>query len=304
MDFRITTELTGSDPVTIYLVVSYVDPEELRRDSGKVLVQETFRIDEKSSPPAESEVEVCRLLLQPGQVEISQPTDVFFPGYNNVDLRHRKIAQARSPAVVRIAQVDRDDPEYARNFFNISYLLQSLDGLYPNLQASPEVAQVTLDAEIVNYDLLDLTGKQALSVPVHSREFEALKQYLQTGGVLLVDAPANAKELIDSVQSLAQQLEFPLTPIEDLRRDHPLRTRPFLFAALPIFNQQPIRILLNGGIILILGDLAATWGPDRGLSIPRVAIRTAQELGINALYYAWRRRQLFGLQQEDSLGQW
>jgi hypothetical protein len=30
--------------------------------------------------------------------------------------------------------------------------------------------------------------------------------------------------------------------------------------------------------------------------LTRLAIRTAQEFGVNILNYAWRRRQLFGLQ--------
>ena len=71
-----------------------------------------------------------------------------------------------------------------------------------------------------------------------------------------------------------------------------------------MINQQLIRLLTGGGIILVVGDLAAAWGLDSGLTLPRITIRTAQELGINILQYAWRRRQLIGLQQEDYSGQW
>lgn len=303
IDFRIATEVTGSEPVMIYLVVTYIDPDELRREGRNDVVQETFRIDEKSNRQ-NSEVELCRILLQTGNVEISQPDDVFFPGYNNLDLRHRMQAQVRPQALVRMAQVNHSDPECARNFFNLSYLLQSLTGLYPALQGATEIEQVTLDVEMKNYDLLYLTGRQALSLASHSREFETLKSYLNTGSVLLVDAPPDATALVESIQLLAQQLGHSLTPLEELRRDHPLRTRPFLFAALPIFNQQQLRVSIGGGIILCMGDLAAFWGPDRGLTLSRITIRTAQELGINVLYYGWRRRQLLGLQQEDYSGQW
>lgn len=38
--------------------------------------------------------------------------------------------------------------------------------------------------------------------------------------------------------------------------------------------------------------------------MPRLAIRTAQEFGINIISYAWKRRQLIGLQQEDDSGKW
>jgi hypothetical protein len=83
-----------------------------------------------------------------------------------------------------------------------------------------------------------------------------------------------------------------------------LRTRPFLFAALPLIQQQPIQVFCNNGIVLVLGEIAAAWGLDEGLTVSRVMLRTAQEFGVNVLYYAWRRRQLTGLQQEDSFGQW
>ena len=53
-----------------------------------------------------------------------------------------------------------------------------------------------------------------------------------------------------------------------------------------------------------MGDLGSAWGLDRELSLPRLVIRTAQELGINILNYARTRRQLMGLQQQDDLGQW
>jgi hypothetical protein len=43
---------------------------------------------------------------------------------------------------------------------------------------------------------------------------------------------------------------------------------------------------------------------DRELTLSRLTIRTAHELGINILNYGVKRRQLIGLQQEDNLGQW
>ncbi len=303
IDFRISTKVADSAPVMVYLVVSYVDPDELRLDGrSQEYVQETFRVDEKSNPPLPTEVEVCRILLQPGQISIAQPNDVFFPGYNNIDLRYRAQAQARPQAMVRLAQVNHSDPECARSFFILSYLLQAVEVLYASLRGADEVGQVTLAENIREYDVLYLTGKQALSL--NDREFEALKSYLNTGGVLVIDAPLDGNALVESTQILAQQLEQPLKPLEEMRRDHPLRSRPFLFAALPMLNQQMIRISTAGGIILITGDLAASWGPDKGSTLSRVMIRTAQELGINILLYAWKRRQLIGLQQEDYSGQW
>jgi Domain of unknown function (DUF4159) len=308
IDFRVATEAAeDSDPIIVYLVISYVDPSELRLDGKSENVQETFRIDEKSSIPGSSEVELCRILLQPGKTAVTQPSDVFFPGYNHIDLRYRTQAQARPQAIVRMAQVNHNDPECARSFFNLSYLLQAVEALYPALQGAGEVGQVTLEpedevVEVDAYDLLYLTGKQALSLT--DRDLIALRNYLEAGGVLLVDAPIEATTLVESIAALAHQLGYILEPLEKLRRDHPLRTHPFLFAALPILNKKSIQLSIGGGIVLVVGDLAAAWGPDKGMTLTRATIRSAQELGINILRYAWRRRQLLGLQQEDYSGQW
>lgn len=301
-DFSLDLELVITEPIPIYLVISYLDPDELRRGQSRDIVQETYRIDQKNSHLESHEIELCRILLQPGQNTITQPADVFFPGYQNIDLRYRRHAQARPQTNIAIAQVNHSDSECARNFFNLAYLLQSIEHLYPSLRGIDEPGQVSLGENIQDYDLLYLTGQEALSF--NSIEFESLKNYLNFGGILLVDAPQNANALIDSTHALAQQLENPLKPLEELQRSHPLRTKPFLFAALPNVNQNFIRLLIGGGIILVIGDLASAWGLDRELNLPRVAIRTAQEFGINILHYAWRRRQYIGLQQEDNTGKW
>lgn len=302
IDFRISTEVSGTEPITVYLVATYIDPDDLRRDTSRELVRETFRIDEKSTMPPNSDVEICRILLQPGQVEITPSADVFFPGYNNIDLRYRRLAQSRPQSIVRVAQVNCSDPDCARNFFQVPYLLQAVEGLYPPLRAAEELGQVGFDDRMQDFDLLYLTGKQAFDI--NSHELESLKGYLNSGGVLLVDAPVDADPLIARTQALAQQLGTPLRPLEEWRKDHPLRMKPFLFAALPIIERQPIRLLTNGGIILIVGDLASAWGLDPALSLPRITIRTAQELGVNILQFAWKSRQLIGLHQEDPTGQW
>jgi len=303
-NYHIETEIKGTEPLTIYLVTSYRDPEELQRSLTGEMIQETYRLEEITRPPGSLEVELCRMLLQTGTGTLTQPEDVFFPGYNQLDLRYRVPAQSRPQALVRLAQVNREDPDCSRNFFNLTYLLQAVDVLYPSLKGADELGQVTLvegGDRLQYYDVLYLTGKQKLELSLP--ELNALKAYLDQGGVLLVDIAAEATELRDSIQQLAQQLGTPLQPLTSLR-NHPLRTRPFLFAALPLSHQQPIQISVGGGILLVTGDLATSWGPDQELNLSRIMIRTAQELGINLLHYAWRRRQLTGLQQEDASGQW
>lgn len=149
--------------------------------------------------------------------------------------------------------------------------------------------------------MLYLTGRQKLTL--NSAELAALKQYLEQGGVLLADCPPDANKLAESVQALAQKLAQPLQPLNTIRH-HPIRTRPFLFSALPLVHQQPIQVSSSNGIVLVQGDIASAWGLDDSLSVSRVVLRTAQEFGVNLLYYAWRRQQFTGLQQQDTTGQW
>jgi len=300
--YRIAAETSATEPVMVYLVVSYVDPEKLRRKETTEILKETFRIDERLSPPGEMEVELCRILLQPGTVQLEVPTDVFFPKLNQLDLRYRTQARSRPEAVVRIAQLTHRDPEYARSFSHLSYLLQSIPGLYPAMAGVSEVSQLNLSdssqAAASAYDLLFLTGKESLAF--NQQEFEILKSYLETGGVLLVDARPDTPALIESTLALAQQLGSPLEDIKRLNRHHPLRTQPFLFAALPSINQQSVHLGYGGGIILTVGNLSAAWGLDEKLSLSRETIRSAQELGINILHFAWQRRQLTQLLRSES----
>jgi Domain of unknown function (DUF4159) len=304
IDFHIAADIADTQPRLIYIVLSYVDPDKLVRQQTSEFEKETFRIDEKTSPPTAFEVEVCQILLQPGLVALENPTDVFFPGVNCLDLRSRKIACSRPKAFVRAASLQSSTPEVANSIANLSYLLQATNSLYPSLQGYEKIDKLTWthleNTTIANtYDLLFTTGNQIIQL--NEKELSNLKIYLDKGGVLLIESPTNAVDRLESIIDLTDQLG---TPLEDLRRqsrNHPLRSQPFLFAGLPRdTNQQAIQLLTAGGIILTIGDLSAAWGLDDKLSLPRETIRTAQELGINILNFAWQRRQMTQLMQQQT----
>ena len=59
-----------------------------------------------------------------------------------------------------------------------------------------------------------------------------------------------------------------------------------------MLNQTTIEVLNWGGIILVIGSLSSGWGYDENLALTRDQIRGAQELGINILHFAWRRRMM------------
>lgn len=305
--YRIKTEAPVTGTLTVYLVVSYVEPENPERQQDTEVLREWFRFDEKTHPPSAKEIEVCRIELQPGTVKLENPKDVLFPEFNQLDLRYRIQARSRPQAVIKLAQMKQketgDGYDTARQKLsdryqeNLSFLIQSVVALYPHLQAETEIGQVSLQApkSVAAYDLLYLADWQI--VELDEAEIYTLNTYLKTGGIILMDSPTNNESLIDSINDIVtQELETDLQSWQELSRDHPLRSRPFLFAALPNINLSPVQVWQGGGIILVTGTLSNGWGLDDG-SLNRNDIRTAQELGINFLHFALCRRQMTQLIQ-------
>ncbi|HBB34785.1 MAG TPA: hypothetical protein DDZ80_12455 [Cyanobacteria bacterium UBA8803] len=359
MTYRISSEVkTEESLIMVYLVVRFRDPEELRTRKTDEKVTETYRLDEKTSPPSEGDVELCRILLKSGKVKLENPRDVFFPSYNQLDLRYRLQAQARPQTIVQIATYK--EPAFSSSQMeglmgifskppaenpivaNLSYLLQSVAGLYPPLQGSDEIGELTLQPEevekLLDYDLFFLTAPQSQSLG--ESELEVLRQYLHSGGVVLVEVSTQGttieelsqvkqelekaiadlgtdsdinryrRDLEDELRAIDSKLEeqvnqlcfslkdfsdrlgISLESLQKLSRNHPLRLKPFLFAALPHIDNYAIQLFTADGLIVVIGNLSAAWGLDDILSLSRETIRTAQEMGINILHFAWRRRQL------------
>ncbi len=292
---QIGVEPLPNDPLTVYITLSYRDPEELSVSPDLEMMREQFRIDIKTRPPEPDEVEVCRVLIPPGQpLQLEPAADVFFPGYHNLDFRYRQQVSTRPIGNVRVAQIRHEDPGHNRNFASLDALLKSLAVLYPALAGADLIEMLPLDhPSLIEYDLLYLTGATlSLSKP----QGEALLRFLAAGGVLLVDVPDENSELARYVAGFVQnQLKQSLEP---LNRRHPLRRQPFLFAALPTGGQaRPVQLFAAGGVIVSMGDLAGSWGLDEALSLSRTQMREAQELGINLLHHAWLRHGMTQLQQ-------
>lgn len=347
--FRIQSEPPPGQSLLVYLVVSYVDPDQLRHPAGKESVWEQFRMVEKTNP-SDLDVELCRIHLQSGEVTLRPSVDVFAPRINELDLRYRQAVISRPTGMVQVAQVTSNTEQENYIASNLVYLLESVAGLYPALAGDTEIGQIhpqsLAQADLSNYDLLYLPCHQLLTFeqPV----LDSLGQYLNYGGVLLVvvdfeevnldelyavkqemrvaldnlgseaelvamrqdleaeieaidaNIATQVQEIGDSIKSVAQQMGHPLEGSGYLDRKHPLRLSPFLFAQFPRIGGQPVHLLNWGGIILMVGNLAEGWGLDEALTLSRETIRTAQEMGINLLQFAWRRHQLMQLQQSST----
>ncbi len=283
------------DSLTVYVIVDYRDPDDLEVASTQEMLQEKFRLDVKIRPPNDLEIEICRIVFPANQdIKITLAKDILRPGYNNIDFRHRQLATIRPQETIKIAQLRHSDRAYGENFANLDYLLKATTGLYPQLQVSQSVELVAVsDPKLKEYDLLYLTGQN--STIEDPKEIATLQQYLATGGVLLIDGLINANNFNQSALELTKKLGYSLKP---LSKTHYLRRQPFLFAALPQgFHNQPLQMVCDRGLIMVYGNLGSLWGLDEQLSLSREQIRSGQELGINLLHYAWKRRCFTQLQQ-------
>ena len=296
--FRIATSPPTTGSITVYLVASYVEPENREgTTSSNHLLREWFRFDEKTSPANEKEIELCRIELrseQAGTVELKNPEDFLFPGYNQINLCHRHQTKIRPQATIKVATT------LNATYDNLLYLMQSVSSLYPNLQGATDIGEANFETDLSNYDLIYVTSSQAMDL--YDTELRQFRQYLETGGVILIELSKDNQNFLEEVKkAIAYQFHISLQSWQELDRTHPLRTQPFLFAKPPRINQQPIQLWNAGGIILVEGELSAAWGLDESLNLERHDIRTAQEFGINILSFALQRRQINQLLQEKTI---
>jgi hypothetical protein len=301
--FRIAAgETPMPDSMTVYLTISHVDPKNLVRREQPEVIQETFRLDEKTSPPDNLEIELCRIQLKSGEVELRRPVDVLNPELNQIDLRHRLLVQARPQEMAKVALVQTlmtsktsaTDPYMeARYLSNLDFLLEASAVLYPSLRGEPaqRFSLNEMDFELLqDCNCLFIPGTSALTL--EPEETSLLKQFLETGGIFVTEVFAEDSSALESVQALANDLDIALQSLHQLPPKHPLKTQPFLFSALPSLYGQEIQILCGDGMVVMVGELSSAWGANSALAMSRSDIRMAQEFGINILHFASKRRAL------------
>lgn len=190
--FRIASMPPEQEAQWIYLSLRYVDPEELQGQKGRDFVTETFRIEETTTPPHGSQIELCRILLQPGEVQLQPTLDVFAPGINQLDLRDRPIVQTRASIDIKVAFLDQGLPPamIKRIAARFSALLRACPSLYPSLQGTILAlgnGQLETLPSLVP-DLLYLTYNQYLALTPTAQK--TLGEFLKTGAVVFVEISA------------------------------------------------------------------------------------------------------------------
>ncbi|NJL19971.1 MAG: hypothetical protein HC895_02765 [Leptolyngbyaceae cyanobacterium SM1_3_5] len=303
--YRIAIDPPSSGNRTVYLVVSYVDPDALNHQPHKLTVAELFRLDQKTQPPNEREVELCRIELTAGGVFLKMPQDVLAPDVNEINLLHRVQAQARAQTYVRLGAIaPRSDLNAGEN---CDYLIRSLAALYPVFQGEVARSVSLTDRQQCNACDLLFTSAETLINLNRAEIIKTLRHYFNTGGLLLVES-ANSdldepvRELLSALrsqqspqQASSSGVSFPWSDLATgaaLPPQHPLRTEPFVFTVPPTLGDST-QIFVDESVVWVRGKLSEAWG-IHGTS-PRSEIRTAQELGINVLRFAWQRRHLTAL---------
>lgn len=352
LDFRISSEAFDLKVEIVYLVLSYVDPAKLKRLSSNEVLVETFRVNERTDLPLNSDIEICRLAIAEGTLEIQKPIDMFVPSVSQLDLRYRLQAKLRPQNLINIAYFNSSDNKQRLISQNFKFLGQALTSLAPSLSLIEPIGNLNINAELALRNLIDhhliyLTSEQ---IPTLNEATQlALQEYVANGNLILIEASIGNTHLENlltiqqelksasaklkrtmtkqiNVQSSASAIDQSSTQAElqteieaiaievnshtqnllnsfsslvppassmfafsDLARDHPLRSQPFLFDRLPAINEQPIQILVGGGVIIVMGDLSSIWGGNSDQEFTRENLRTCQELGINILNYAAQR---------------
>ena len=197
--YRIAAQPT-TEPMLVYLVLRFVDPDQLEPRAGTHVVQETFRLEEKNSPPGEGEIELCRLVLLPGDGPITLPRNGFAPGANELDWRYRPQAQAHPQGEVSLGYLTLTPQAKLDLEAACQGLVESLPGLYPRLRGEVRPLPLCLDqglaltpTDLQNYHLLHLTYGDAQTLG--EAEIALLQNFGAGGGTLLIEVAPDETSL-------------------------------------------------------------------------------------------------------------
>lgn len=102
--------------------------------------------------------------------------------------------------------------------------------------------------------------------------------------------------IIEDLHALAIRLGLTAPQLTPVDYGHPLLGQPFLFTHPPEVQGKPVVIYAWGPLMLVMGDLSLAWRPAPYHRFSRETIRSAQEMGLNLLHYAWQYHHLSQIQ--------
>jgi hypothetical protein len=286
-NFFIETKSIRPGSETIYIVLSFAEPNFEEKD----IASEKFRIDQTTEVPDENQIELCRFKLQvnsPDQLELKYPQNVFAPGLNELDLRHRKPVRPVPREFVQIG-VLKDAHQSLHEGLNA--LSKSLTVLYPTMGSQI----ISVEHKNIGRALSLQCDVLCLDIDKFSDDGDFLQNilaFIEAKGVVIFDVH-KAIDGNSQIQKIHQKLSqsWPLESWQDLKsKNHFILNTPFQFGRPLCFNEVDSQLYLSHQLIWLKGALKSAWSGAGGES--REEIRASQELGINLLRYIWKFRQL------------
>ena len=267
---------------TLYVVVRYVDPDDLDVSPKTDRILERFRFDQRIDVLEPRDIELLRVRLSRGDIKIDVPHNPFYPQANQLDLRYRLQAQLRSSSWLNMGLLGPLPQHQIQSF---QTLIQAIPTLYGPMQVSLDATPMTrLPDEPPAMPHLIYCQSQAListDSPQQLSRLSRLREYLNRDGCLWVETPELDATLLRSLQFLKRELD-----LQPVSRDHVLRQQPFWFNTWPEPLGQSVELFCDEGLIVIVGELVDQW---RGTQLSRTTIRELHEWGLNLLHYVWQR---------------
>ena len=286
----------------LHLLLTYGESQprmEQEDGAGPLYVHDEFGLEAQLEVPQSACVELARVRRVDRAAPLTDAQDPLQPGPNEIDLRYRHGATAVLPQVASIGVSFLGEGEGATHGRGAAQLARTLRCL-GSVRAWVDT-DVTLGDALGQYTLVYMVGQGPFQL--EQRPMQALYEYLQTGGTVLIESCRRSEQDRDppSDASFRDLLASLGVGLSELPAGHSLLEDPYLFAALPAgFETAETTALALGGlaedpgsVLMSTFDYGCLWqGERRDRPATREEIRAALEWGTNLVAYALQRRQV------------
>ncbi|MDJ0844284.1 hypothetical protein [Crocosphaera sp.] len=211
-NYYIYSQIKNGISRLIYLVIRYVDPDELKLHN-KIEIEETFRIEEQNNPPQAGEIELCRIQLEGEEIVLKSPKNVFEPTANCLDVRYRQQAQTKPLSLISIAVLPGDAEEEQQGLNRLLKSIKGLDSTYEGYQKIRQISTTDYQENNHNYDDVLFLSQQR-SQQLSSEHFSFLQSYLNKGGIILTQISTKNTKL-EELKIIEHQLLIEIERIEN-----------------------------------------------------------------------------------------
>jgi hypothetical protein len=300
---------------TIFLIIQFREvldgPYQPPEGGQPTRVLDGYRIQERDSLPEEPYLELARLDLDPSINIIKNPASKQKPGQNEINSEFRlevpssadreKISEAaliplklhKPKRQIIIGYLTGDDVKGDLHLHGLRNLAREVEMRYSWAIELEE--NVPLDKSIEKFDMIYLTGGD--NFKLNDKQLAALKVFINSRGILLAEdcekeTTVSSPEKIGPVyDELMAKLKLKLKPLVN---DNPLLSNINVFSEIP--QGMKSGVFLNGeSVIYTNNDYGCAWqGGHKGNPLSREAIRTAFEIGLNIVDYAYRKKTAIG----------